>query len=218
MTVDAEDLEDGSRALPLDRHFAAALPLLLANCCDAETLAKAVAPRMPLQQVQMMQMMASRDPRILQALGISTGQLEAEMARHKKAQQARAMTPEAKRAADEASWRVWLRTYVQRLAMEREAGTRGAEAAAAQRLAAMGSANPRFVLRTWVLQNAIEHAEAGDYAEVQRLLELSRNPFAQGELPVPPRPLKLRVEPGFPLRYDGPPPKAASGICVTCSS
>ncbi len=45
------------------------------------------------------------------------------------------------------------------------------------RRAAMNSVNPKYVLRNYLAQLAIDKAEAGDHAMVQRLLELVRHPY-----------------------------------------
>lgn len=47
----------------------------------------------------------------------------------------------------------------------------------AARAAAMRAVNPRYVLRNYLAQQAIERAERGDFAEVDRLLELLSHPF-----------------------------------------
>ena len=47
----------------------------------------------------------------------------------------------------------------------------------AVRAAAMRAVNPRYVLRNYLAQQAIERAEQGDYAEVDRLLDLLSHPF-----------------------------------------
>ncbi len=36
----------------------------------------------------------------------------------------------------------------------------------------------RFVLRNYIAQTAIEAAEAGDYSEVQRVLQLLQHPYS----------------------------------------
>ncbi len=41
----------------------------------------------------------------------------------------------------------------------------------------MKSVNPKYILRNYMLQNAIEKAETGDFSEVERLHELFRKPF-----------------------------------------
>jgi uncharacterized protein YdiU (UPF0061 family) len=46
-----------------------------------------------------------------------------------------------------------------------------------ERKASMDAVNPRYVLRNYMLQNAIQAAEKGDYSEVRTLLQLVRKPY-----------------------------------------
>ncbi len=63
----------------------------------------------------------------------------------------------------------WLRRYVARV---REDGTRDGV-----RLARMNAVNPKYVLRNYVAQLAIDKAEQGDGSLVQELLNVMRHPY-----------------------------------------
>jgi len=65
----------------------------------------------------------------------------------------------------------WYGRYRERLLAE------NSEDGARQTL--MLAANPKYILRNYLAQIAIDKAEAGDYSEVDRLLRLLRRPFAE---------------------------------------
>lgn len=72
-----------------------------------------------------------------------------------------------------------------------------------ERQAAMLAANPKYVLRNWLAEQAIRQAKTGDFSEVQRLLSCLRHPYAE--------------QPEFE-DYAALPPDWASGLEVSCSS
>jgi uncharacterized protein YdiU (UPF0061 family) len=67
----------------------------------------------------------------------------------------------------------WLRRYGQRLQQDVVLhNTQDAE-----RRARMNSVNPKYVLRNYLAQQAIDTAAVGDVSEIERLLQLLRNPY-----------------------------------------
>jgi len=96
---------------------------------------------------------------------------------------------------DPAAFDGWARGYRARLAAEAsdDAARRGR----------MLRTNPVYVLRNHLAQRAIERAQAGDYAEINTLLEILQKPFDE--------------QPGREL-YAEPPPEGTRRVVVSCSS
>ena len=89
----------------------------------------------------------------------------------------------------------WSERYRQRLQQE----TRARE----QRRDAMRRSNPKFILRNYLAQQAIEKAEQGDYSEVQRLFTVLQKPYDE----------QPEME-----RYAALPPDWGKHLVVSCSS
>ncbi|KAG2449256.1 hypothetical protein HYH02_006001 [Chlamydomonas schloesseri] len=150
------------------------LDYLLTQCCDAATLVAAAAPRIPPQNLQMLVMLSQKNPELLHQMGVSQQMLATEMARLRHSQELAKVTDSEKRAADGAKWRSWLAEYGAVLQRRAAAGAEDG-----RRVAVMNGTNPRFILRNWIAQQAIEKAEKGDYSEVARVFALLRNPFSE---------------------------------------
>jgi uncharacterized protein YdiU (UPF0061 family) len=63
--------------------------------------------------------------------------------------------------------------------------------------------NPKFILRNYLAQIAIEKAQNDDFSEVKRLLAILQDPYSE--------------QPGMD-QYAAPPPAALEQIEVSCSS
>ncbi|MDA8647022.1 protein adenylyltransferase SelO family protein, partial [Porticoccaceae bacterium] len=72
-----------------------------------------------------------------------------------------------------------------------------------QRTQAMLARNPKYILRNYMAQIAIEKAENGDFSEVNRLLHILQNPFDEHP----------EAE-----EYAGLPPDWSESLSVSCSS
>ena len=71
------------------------------------------------------------------------------------------------------------------------------------RLVRMNRINPKYVLRNYLAQTAIEKAQQKDFSEIDRLLILLQNPY--------------RDQPGMEA-YAAPPPNWGKHLSVSCSS
>ena len=71
--------------------------------------------------------------------------------------------------AGEAAFNDWLARYAARLNEDPLVGD--------ERRARMHAANPNYVLRNWLAQEAIDRADAGDMAGIGDLLEVMRRPY-----------------------------------------
>ncbi|MCG2584693.1 YdiU family protein [Massilia sp. TS11] len=96
---------------------------------------------------------------------------------------------------DRAACDAWLVQYRARLRQE--------DSADAPRQAAMRAVNPKYVLRNYLAQVAIEKAQNKDFSEVQRLLSVLAKPYDEQE---------------EHAAYAALPPDWASGLEVSCSS
>jgi uncharacterized protein YdiU (UPF0061 family) len=65
----------------------------------------------------------------------------------------------------------WLRTYLERLQQDNQPDE--------ARQQKMNSVNPKYVLRNYLAQQAIDKAENGDFSMVDELLDLLRTPYAE---------------------------------------
>lgn len=97
------------------------------------------------------------------------------------------------------NWGDWVTRYADRIQLN---GDNDTDQARKQR---MQEVNPRYVLRNWMAQSAIQKAERNDFSEVRQLLEILKLPFTKQEL-------------AEDLGYSSQTPPWASQLRVSCSS
>jgi uncharacterized protein YdiU (UPF0061 family) len=97
--------------------------------------------------------------------------------------------------ADRAGIDAWVERYRARLVAEQSADGERAER--------MRRTNPKYVLRNWIAQEAIERAEAREFGLIEQLRRLFADPYAE--------------HPAME-RYAGPPAAGAPEVAVSCSS
>ena len=89
----------------------------------------------------------------------------------------------------------WAKRYADRLNREKSRDE--------ERSLRMNRVNPKYVLRNYLAQQAIEKAQQKNYSEVDRLLTLLQNPYSE--------------QPGMNA-YAAPPPNWGKHLSVSCSS
>lgn len=78
------------------------------------------------------------------------------------------LTDDDKKKSDKEKWEAWLQKYSERLEREEEGLSKEeVEDLNMRRVDMMNKTNPKFILRNYIAQNAIEAAENGDYSEVK---------------------------------------------------
>ncbi|CAA2992265.1 seleno O [Olea europaea subsp. europaea] len=67
------------------------------------------------------------------------------------------------------AWTSWVQSYIQELS--------SSDISDKERKISMNSVNPKYILRNYLCQSAIDAAEQGDYEEVRRLLKVMESPY-----------------------------------------
>lgn len=91
----------------------------------------------------------------------------------------------------------WVNLYAKRLKAEGQAEVKRQEV--------MQGANPRYILRNWIAQSAVEAAEKNDYSVLNKLHRIFQSPFAY-------------QEEAESMGFADPPPEWAHRLKVSCSS
>eukprot|EP01087_Luapelamoeba_hula_P011200 TRINITY_DN3014_c0_g1_i1.p1 TRINITY_DN3014_c0_g1~~TRINITY_DN3014_c0_g1_i1.p1 ORF type:complete len:763 (+),score=176.43 TRINITY_DN3014_c0_g1_i1:37-2325(+) len=168
-------------------------------------------PKMPLATLKALISLAQTNPHMLPMFGVTNPQvLINELAKYEQQDKATATGPTndvEKRQHDKQVWQEWMGKYLDRLQREyTQAPSSATQPSGEGRVAIMNKANPKFVLRNYIAQRAIQRAEEDNFSEAQRVYDLLVDPFTE-------RNFVHGVN-----HYDTPPPSWASDLCVSCSS
>ena len=79
--------------------------------------------------------------------------------------------PEALKGTIQTRWTEWLTAYQERLQIEKREDV--------ARKTAMNQTNPKYVLRNYMAQVAIDAADLGDYSVIEELYQLLKSPYAE---------------------------------------
>jgi len=151
-------------------NSAQVIDYLVANSCTLEQYIAANEPRVDPDRLEYFIRLIATNPLIQDSTGL-IGQEKLRAARRAEAEK---MTQEQLSAQNRQLWQQFIvNDYLPVLRQEARPGK--------ERRVAMNSVNPKYILRNWMAQVAIEKAEAGDYSEVNQLLATLSDPFAVRE-------------------------------------
>ncbi|GAB6032345.1 hypothetical protein CHUAL_010982 [Chamberlinius hualienensis] len=149
---------------------------LVGFSCSSNDLRSMHRPMMEDSHFRMYVTLLSQHPEVLSQLGKGAEALKREIERREKFEHLSKLTDEEKRSQDENSWAKWINKYVIRLKLEVTSEGK-AERLNMERVKIMNSTNPRFILRNYIAQIAIEAAENGDFTEIDKLLRILEKPY-----------------------------------------
>jgi len=153
------------------------LDILTESCLSSyQDILESLKPSMPIQQIQTLVMVARAQPYLLHQFP----KLLDDLKKLKQLDEFKKVTEEEWKQNCKAKWKSWLAKYRKRIRMDltgsdtqHDLDAKKLESLSAQ----MNKANPKFILRNYILQSAIEEAEKGNYAKINALLKLVRNPY-----------------------------------------
>uniref|UniRef100_A0A8C6VL69 Selenoprotein O n=1 Tax=Naja naja TaxID=35670 RepID=A0A8C6VL69_NAJNA len=182
------------------------------QCASLEELKVAFKPQMDPRQLSMMLMLAQSNPQLFALFGTKSN-INKELERIEQFSKLQQLTASDLVSRNKKTWENWLQNYRVRLEKEME-HISNIDTWNDERLKIMNASNPKYILRNYIAQRAIEAAENGDFLEVRRVLKLLERPYedAEGFLEVSE---EREQEESERIPYSSKPPLWASELCVT---
>nr|XP_037279416.1 protein adenylyltransferase SelO, mitochondrial-like [Rhipicephalus microplus]XP_037279417.1 protein adenylyltransferase SelO, mitochondrial-like [Rhipicephalus microplus] len=164
---------------------------------------------------QLFLILSRNNPELLEQLGKGALAKERIMAQIEKTKELKEMSAEDFEARKKKMWADWIEAYCKRLMADVE-GVKDLQDLQQDRVDVMNSNNPRFVLRNYIAQQAIDAAEKGDYSEARKVLKILQHPFSDDPLELKGKQVCPAVfDEGF---YEGRHALSAAALRVSCSS
>ncbi|XP_068852017.1 protein adenylyltransferase SelO, mitochondrial isoform X2 [Aphelocoma coerulescens] len=138
---------------------------LASQCASVEELKVALKPQMDPRQLSMMLMLAQSNPQLFALIGTKAN-INKELERVEQFSKLQQLTADDLHSRNKRHWKEWLEKYRVRLQKEIES-VGNADAWNTDHVKVMNSNNPKYILRNYIAQNAIEAAENGDFSETE---------------------------------------------------
>uniref|UniRef100_G1KAH0 Selenoprotein O n=1 Tax=Anolis carolinensis TaxID=28377 RepID=G1KAH0_ANOCA len=147
------------------------------QCASLEELKVAYRPQMDPRQLSMMLMLAQSNPQLFALIGTKSN-INKELERIEQFSKLQQLTTSDLLSRNKGHWKDWLQKYKARLEKDME-HVSNVDTWHAEHVKIMNSNNPKYILRNYIAQNAIEAAENGDFMEVEKVLKRLEKPYEE---------------------------------------
>ncbi|XP_036614829.1 protein adenylyltransferase SelO, mitochondrial isoform X2 [Trichosurus vulpecula] len=139
------------------------LDQLAQQCASLEELKLAFRPQMDPRQLSMMLMLAQSNPQLFALIGTKAS-INKELERIEQSSKLQHLSAAELISRNRERWEAWLQRYRARLERDMPHAS-SMNTWNTERIRVMRSNNPKYILRNYIAQNAIEAAEQGDFSE-----------------------------------------------------
>lgn len=162
------------------------LQYILSQCASLDALKKLKATKININQLNMLANLIQTNPDMINQFGTSASFIMNEINKLKQQDELNKLNDNDIQIKNTELWNKWINQYKSRLIQDIEYGSKQnnitIEQANQQRIDIQNNTNPRYVLRNYLAQHAIELAENDDYSEVNRLFNVLNDPYDQDGL------------------------------------
>jgi len=155
--------------------------VLFQSCAQYDNVLKLIKPKFDVDQLRQFRELARENPRFESMMGQEGGPIYRELEKLDKYTEFQEQTQEDWEIKIREKWTLWLNKYEERLQLDVKNKRASVEALNENKTKLMKNVNPKYILRNYIAQNAIEEAESGNFMEVRRVLELLKNPFEDSD-------------------------------------
>ena len=165
----ASDIDDG------------VLDYIVSQCATLTARQQSLQSKLHPSQLQTLAALIKTQPDFINQMGANAGLITTELDKMHKRQHLAALTQPQLEQQNRTHWAMWLTQYRQRLTADLQytvaQQSMSAQQHTEQRIRTQNSHNPRYVMRNYLAQRAIDAAEKDDYREAHNLFRVLTDPY-----------------------------------------
>eukprot|EP00347_Sterkiella_histriomuscorum_P006137 403353926 len=186
-----------SREIELKETDQKAIELLVKHSAPVEHVIALNKPKYSAAALEKIKSILETNPNVLHMFGLDPEEAKKEIEKIENSKSQGTLTQDQKSVKDREVWTKWVQSYKQSLGQMDKSITDEI------RKQSMNKVNPKFILRNYLMEEAIRKAEDEDFSKVDELLKMCYDPYN---------------EENISEASTQPPPQWAQDLCVSCSS